>query len=123
MLCHLAAFSGFVGIPLGHLVGPLVTWAIQRNSSEFVDRHGKESLNFQLSVTLYMLVVVAALLYRMFGVDFEGAEPRDLFQAVLVPGIAAGVIVLGSIALTIVGAVKAHAGEDWEYPFTIRLLR
>ncbi|NIQ98001.1 MAG: DUF4870 domain-containing protein, partial [Desulfuromonadales bacterium] len=65
---------------------------------------GKESLNFQISMTLYM--VVAALL--------------------VVVGI--GIFLLGALALfdfifIIVATVKAKNGEPYRYPLTIRLIK
>jgi uncharacterized protein len=57
MLCHLAAFSTVV-IPLGHLLGPLLVWFIKKNEHPFIDEHGREALNFQLTVTAVLLVVI-----------------------------------------------------------------
>ena len=30
MLCHLAALAGFIGIPLGTIIGPLVVWLVKK---------------------------------------------------------------------------------------------
>ena len=49
MFCHLAAFSGWIGIPFGHVLGPLIVWLLKRKESKFIDTHGKASLNFQIS--------------------------------------------------------------------------
>src|SRR5690242_19907337 len=51
MLCHLLAFSGHF-IPFGHIIGPLVLWLIKKDDSPFVDDQGKESLNFQITMTI-----------------------------------------------------------------------
>ena len=51
MLCHLLALAAFV-VPLGNIVGPLIVWLAQKGKSEFIDRHGRESLNFQITMTL-----------------------------------------------------------------------
>ena len=45
MACHLL---GLVG-----LLGPLIIWLIKKDESPAVDKNGKESLNFQLSITIY----------------------------------------------------------------------
>lgn len=52
MLCHLTALSGFI-VPFGNVLGPVVIWMMGKSDSQFVDEHGKASLNFQLSLTLY----------------------------------------------------------------------
>ena len=62
MLCHLTALLGIIGIPLGHLFGPLTVWLLKRNSYPFVREQGIESMNFQLSMTLY-IALAAAFLY------------------------------------------------------------
>lgn len=113
MFCHLAAFSGFIGVPLGHIVGPLIVWLIARDKSSFIDDQGKESLNFQFSVIIYSaafsaISVLVALLTCGFG-----------FIA-LVPAIS--VFVIAEFVLVIMAAVRAQAGEYYRYPYTIRFL-
>ena len=49
---HLSTFSRFV-IPFGNIIGPLLLWIINKDKSEFIDNHGKQALNFQLSIILY----------------------------------------------------------------------
>ncbi len=49
MLCHLCALAGFIGIPLGSIIGPLVIWLIKKDASAFVNEQGRNSLNFQIS--------------------------------------------------------------------------
>jgi hypothetical protein len=44
--CHLAALAGFIGIPFGNILGPLITWLVKRNEYPLVDQQGKEALNF-----------------------------------------------------------------------------
>ncbi len=57
ILCHLSALAMLLGVPLGNLLGPLVVWLVKRDQSSFVDQQGREALNFQISITLYALVV------------------------------------------------------------------
>jgi uncharacterized Tic20 family protein len=103
MACHLAALSGFI-IPFGHILGPLVVWLIKKDESEFVDDQGKESLNFQISVTIY-LVISAILILIVIGI----------FLMVVI-----GVFVL---VMVIVASVKASSGEKFRYPLTLRLIQ
>ena len=56
MLCHLSAFAGFTGIPFGTILGLLVIWLLKREESPFIDTHGKEALNFQISVIIYGII-------------------------------------------------------------------
>ncbi|MFQ5653422.1 MAG: DUF4870 domain-containing protein [Planctomycetota bacterium] len=103
MLCHITAFSGYL-IPLGSILGPLICWLIKKDQYPFVDDQGKESLNFQISVVIYLIVSIA-LVFVFVGF-------------VLLP-----IVAIGQIVLTIVGGVKAHAGEHYRYPLTIRMVR
>ena len=61
----LLAFSGFI-VPLANVVGPLVIWLVKRGESDFVEVHAREALNFQISITIY-LVVAGMLVYVLIG--------------------------------------------------------
>jgi uncharacterized Tic20 family protein len=37
------------------VIGPLVVWLLKKSDSAAVDAHGKESLNFQISMTICTL--------------------------------------------------------------------
>jgi len=103
MLAHLSALAGFI-IPLGNIVGPLVIWQIFKDRSAFVDHHGKEAVNFQITMTIFYAVSILLI--------------------VLVIGIPM-LIVLGvlSVVFFIIAGVKANNGEYYRYPFTIRLVK
>ena len=77
---------------------------MKRGESPSVDEHGKESLNFQISVTIYAAVCVL-LIFVVIGIPML---------------ILLGVI---SLILVIVAAVKASSGEFYRYPLTIRLIK
>lgn len=104
MLCHLTALVAFLGVPFGHILGPLVVWLIKKNEYPFVDEQGKESLNFQISVTIYSIPLFV-LVFLLIGIPLLIA----LFIADLI--------------LVIVAAVKASNGESYHYPLTIRFIK
>lgn len=104
MLCHLSALSAFLGIPFGHLLGPLVVWLVKKNEYPFVDEQGKESLNFQISVTIYAIPLFV-LVFVLIGIP--------LLIALLAV----------DVVLVIVAAVKASNGESFRYPLTIRFVK
>jgi len=103
MGCHLAALAGFV-IPFGNIIGPLVFWLMKRDESEFVNDQGKESLNFQITVTI-LAIVAGILIIVLIGI----------FLLILV-----GIV---SLVMIILAAVKASEGEKYRYPFNIRLIQ
>ena len=114
VLCHLSSLVWLVGIPFGNVLGPLVVWLLKKDASVGVDAHGKESLNFHLSWSLYWLVastVVGLLCIVLVGLLF-------------IPFLIAGYI-FGGIAmmiLSVIAGVKASNGELYRYPWTIRFL-
>ncbi|MFV3414737.1 DUF4870 domain-containing protein [Pseudomonas nitroreducens] len=103
MFCHFAAFLGFI-FPFGNLLGPLIVWQIKRESDPFVDRQGKEALNFQITVSL--AVVVSCLL-----------------MLVVIGFFLLGLVSIGALVLTIIAGIKANEGLDYRYPFTWRPIK
>jgi uncharacterized Tic20 family protein len=104
MFCHLAALSGFI-IPLGNILGPLILWLIKKDTMPLVDQHGKEALNFQITV-LFAFIISAVLTLVLIG-----------FLLMFVVGI-------GALVLTIMAAVKVSNGQlDYRYPFAVRLIK
>lgn len=100
---NLSPLLSFVVPGVVNIVAPLVIWLIKKPDSAFLDRVGREVLNFQISFSIY-LAVAAALCLVLIG-------------WVLLP--ITGVI---WFILTIIGSVKAGNGEEYRYPLTIRLL-
>jgi uncharacterized Tic20 family protein len=102
--CHFLSFAGLIGIPFGNILGPLILWAIKKDEMPSVNEHGKESVNFQLSMTIYTIIAGLSILI--------------LIGFVLLPAI----IVL-NIVLVIIAGVKAANGEFYRYPLTIRFIK
>jgi uncharacterized Tic20 family protein len=68
MLLHLSPLLGYmIPIPAANIVCPLVMWLIKKDGSPFIDEQGKESLNFQITITLALLVS-AALIMILIGI-------------------------------------------------------
>ena len=114
VLCHLSSIVGLLGVPFGNILGPLIVWLVKRDASPGVDAHGKESLNFHISWTLYAIVAGAistALILIGIGI---------LMWIVLAPLLAIGW--LSMLILVVIGSIKASNGELYRYPLTIRFL-
>ena len=118
MWCHLAAIAGLLGIPFGHILGPLVVWGFKRDLGSFVDDQGKEALNFQLSITLYLLA--AEFLAGLLSFSFFGNEWGVVFVPFMVGSLAIGIMVLLLEGFVIAAAVKCRQGEAFRYPATIQ---
>jgi uncharacterized Tic20 family protein len=109
MLCHLSGFLGyFVVIPFASIIGPLVVWLLKKDSSAFVDAHGKDAINFQITIS----IIYAFTWFLFFTIVFT------LVALLFFP-----VLGLWMIVLVIVGAIKALNGEYFRYPLTIRFIK
>ncbi|MEM0515647.1 DUF4870 domain-containing protein [Pseudoalteromonas sp. YIC-827] len=102
MLCHLSALAGFI-IPFGSILGPLIIWLVKKEDMPIVDRHGRESLNFQLTM-LIAYIVCFILIFVAVGV-------------LLLP-----IVALFSFIMVIVASIKAYEGKEFSYPLTIKFL-
>ncbi|MHC4154490.1 MAG: DUF4870 domain-containing protein [Planctomycetota bacterium] len=104
MFCHLAGLARFAPIPFAGIIAPLILWQVKKDEHPFVDYNGKEAVNFQISVAIYL---VAAILLCFVVIGFF-----------LVPA-----VVVFNIVFLIIAAVKANNGEHYEYPLTIRFIK
>jgi uncharacterized Tic20 family protein len=103
MLCHLSAFAGFF-FPFGGVIGPLICWLTRRDESSWVNVNGKASLNFQLSMLLYMILAFP-LCFIIIG-----------FPIIFL------VLTLKVICI-IIASVKAPKGELFRYPLVIPFIQ
>ena len=104
VLCHASALLGLFFHFLGHIFGPLIVWLLKRAESPEIDAHGKESLNFQLSMLIYDAVAVI-LCFVLIGIP-----------------ILVLLWILNTI-FVIIASIKASEGELYRYPFTIRFIK
>lgn len=108
MFIHLSSFAGLMVSGMSFL-GPLVLWLVRRDEHPFIDHHGKEAINFNLSLLLYGVIGVIASIVT-FGLGLVVAVPAILVFFVV------------WIATTIQAAIRANRGEGYRYPLTIRFL-
>jgi uncharacterized Tic20 family protein len=103
MLAHLGTFLGAI-VPFGNIIAPLVMMSMYQEKSEFVVKHAKEALNFQLSLLIYYTIAGISVFF--------------LIGFLLLP-----LIFVFAIIYTVVAGLKAQEGEDYQYPFTIRFIK
>jgi uncharacterized Tic20 family protein len=103
VLCHASALLGVFTHVFGHILGPLIVWLVKRGESPEIDAHGKESLNFQLSMLIYDAIA--------------------LILCIVLIGIPILILLwIVNTVLVIVASLKASEGKSYRYPFTIRFL-
>ncbi|MDO3378583.1 DUF4870 domain-containing protein [Geoalkalibacter halelectricus] len=103
MAAHLSALCGYL-LPFGHVLGPLVVWLFKGRQYPQVDHHGKEALNFQISITLYLLVSMFLILV---GIGVVLVIALSLFDLVMI----------------LVATVKTRGSETFRYPLSIRFIK
>ena len=135
-LIHISAFMGFI-FPFGHIIAPLIAWQTLKDRSSFLDKQGKEAVNFNMSYTLYSFILTAAFIPLAFNTFFNNFDnftnannfyfnfdfnPSVLFGFVGV-GILISILHLVGIALVIIASLKAKKEENYTYPFTIKFIK
>jgi len=135
---HLSTFSRFI-IPFGNFIGPIVLWMTNKDKSEFIDKHGKQAINFQISILIYAIVIgtlsVPFFIFKLFKelqfIDFNGfynfevnlTEPSPLFYIGGGLGAIAVIAFIIEIAFIIKASLSARDGKDYHYPLCINFLK
>ena len=104
MLTHLSQLLG-LSTPILSFVAPLVIWLVKKDASAHLDWHGKEVLNFQ--ITMFIFFAVAAV------------------AAFVTCGIGAFIFVplaIYGLVMPIVAGIRANEGKRWKYPATFRFI-
>jgi uncharacterized Tic20 family protein len=88
----------------GGLIVPLVLWATQKDKVYGMDEHGKQIINFQLSIIIYAIICVPLIFLFGLGILF--------------------LIILGVISLIypIINAIKTSNGEAPKYPLSLNFI-
>ena len=89
MLMHLSQLLNYSG---AGIVVPIVLWALNKDESPVIDQHGKNILNFVISMFIY-LAISGILIFVVVGI----------FTAVA--------IVILMLVFPIIAAVKTSSGE------------
>ncbi len=107
---HLAGMLSLLDVSM--IVSTIVVgilWAVRKNRSVFIDDHGREALNFQLSMLLY---------------GFAGLALTAMTLGLGAPLYFLGLFVLWIVRLVagVRGAMAAGRGQLYRYPVCVRFL-
>ena len=104
MVCHLAG--------LGLIIGAIVVWLVARERSDFADDQGKESINFQIfiSICAFAIMILAPMAAR-----FSPLSPAIYMLWM-------GLLTF-DLVMVVLAAVQAGNGHKFRYPIAIRLLK
>ena len=104
VLAHALALIGFLVPVGGHVIGPLVVWLAKRQDSPDIDAHGKESMNFQISMMIWNAIAFV-LCFVLIGI------PILVLLHIL------------NVIFVVVAAIQASEGKLYHYPLTMRLIK
>ena len=94
-----ALFMHLGSLFAGFLV-PLIMWLIKREESPFIDDHGKQLMNWNISLVIYFVASVLLVLV-VIGI-------------LLIP-----ILILLHLIFSIMGAVASNRGDLYRYPIAI----
>ena len=103
VITHLSQLIPLI-LGFGSLILPLILWVTQKEKVHQMDTHGKNIINFQLSLIVYCIICVPLILF--FGLGLLGF-------------ILLGIV---SIIFPIINAIKASHGETPVYPLSFNFI-
>lgn len=103
MLIHLSQLSSIIIPGLG-LIMPIIMWVANKDQSEEIDKHGRVTVNWVISLFIYSVIcgVLTLIVIGAFGL---------IILAIL------------NLVFAIIAAIKANDGILWEYPLSIKFLK
>lgn len=106
MFMHLTLLLNLTGVggPIS-FIAVLIMWLIKKDESPFLDDHGREAVNFQISLFVWGVIFFIAIFFTC------GAS------ALLILAIP----VLGAVGM-VLAAISANKGEFYRYPMTMRFM-
>lgn len=135
---HLSTFARFI-IPFGNIIGPVILWKMNKHRSQFIDEHGKQAINFQITNGIYTMFI-AALWIPLFFVEFLNKINLYDFNAFYnfpLNGFGFSPLVVFGGVLSLIGFLdfifeiifilrasnKAKDGEIYDYPITFNFIK
>lgn len=98
----LAILAHILGIVVG-FIGPLVIYLIKPEEG-YVKNQAKEALNFQITITIGYII-------------------GWILTVILIGGLIVAALAVVNLIFCIMGAMAASKGEEYKYPFAIRLVK
>jgi uncharacterized Tic20 family protein len=140
-IIHLSALSQYF-IPFGNFIFPVILWSAMKDKSTYIDQQGKQSINFQLSIFMYSLIlaliaipIFLITLFKNFNFNhfphhgdfnFENIN-FEHFSGIAIVAISAAFLFctlkVFEFFLIIYAAAKTSNGFDFKYPLSIKFIK
>ena len=85
-------------------IAPLIIWLLKKGEDSYVENHAKESLNFQITFAIFVIVAWLSIFV--------------LIGALLFPA-----VIITYIVFAIIACIKAYKGEEYRVPLCIRFIK
>jgi uncharacterized Tic20 family protein len=137
---HLSTFLKYF-FPFGNFIAPLLIWTFNKEKA-FVDEHGKQAINFQLSVLIYTILIglICLPFFIIFATDFISLietidnnagefsvnNIQNLSGYILLFGLAILLLLalfVFELYAVINASIHASRGQLYNYPFSIPFIK
>jgi uncharacterized Tic20 family protein len=137
---HLSTFTKYF-FPFGNFIAPLLLWTFNKEKA-FVDDHGKQAINFQLSVFLYTLLIgmISLPFVLIFATDFISLidtidHTVNIVTLREIKSVSASIIVIFIATMLFIGlfifelyavisaTMAASKGNLYKYPLSISFIK
>jgi Zn-dependent protease with chaperone function/uncharacterized Tic20 family protein len=88
------------------VIGPVFFWVLKKDESPVIDQHGRNALNWQITLLMVVLMVLLAGIVTC-GIGF----------LLMIP------LIIPALVFPIIAGIKAQAGEIWKYPGAIEIVK
>ena len=137
---HLSTFLKYF-FPFANFFAPLLLWTLNKDKP-FVNEHGRQAINFQLSILLYMIFIGIIFIpfFMVFALDFVSLidavdhtvhelryqDIKNLSGYILLISLA-GLLLAGLFIFELYAVISAtmHAtkGKLYKYPLSIQFIK
>ncbi len=140
-LTHLSALLQYF-IPFGNFIFPIIIWSSKKEKSALIDYHGKQIINFQLSLFIYSLIFVLIAIPAFSTAIFSSMDWTELLNnhdflwnkinfadnaSIITIGIISVllffILKIVEFFLIIIAAINASNGEKYQYPLSINFIK
>lgn len=137
-LIHLSTFTMLL-FPFGNFIFPLIFWTAKKHDP-FVNEHGKQALNFQISFYLYsfflIMAAVAGAILMGLSMDFGNSfflnehqpwignpmEAKPVIYYIMIMALLLLSLFILFVYATVSATVKAGEGKLYKYPLSFNFL-
>ncbi|PHR13121.1 MAG: hypothetical protein COA40_06350 [Aequorivita sp.] len=137
---HLSTFLKYF-FPFANFIAPLLIWTFNKEKA-FVDEHGKQAINFQLSVLVYTILIglICLPFFIIFATDFISLienidHSAGEFSVNNIQNLSGYILLFGLAALLLLGlfifelyavinaSIHASRGKLYNYPLSIPFIK